>query len=79
MINIIPAIDIIDGKCVRLTRGDYESKTTYGADPVDMVKRFVDHGLTHIHAVDLNGAKEGRPLELRLLERMALVNDARIE
>ncbi len=79
MINIIPAIDIIDGKCVRLTRGDYESKTTYGADPVDMVKRFVDHGLTHIHAVDLNGAKEGRPLELRLLERMASVGDARIE
>lgn len=79
MISIIPAIDIIGGKCVRLTRGDYDTQTTYGADPVDMVKRFVDHGLTHIHAVDLNGAREGKPLELHLLEKMASVNNARIE
>ncbi len=79
MIEIIPAIDIIDGKCVRLTEGDYSRQTTYRSAPVDMVKEFVDHGMTRIHAVDLTGARLGRPDALRELEKMASVTGARIE
>ncbi|MCI9284940.1 MAG: 1-(5-phosphoribosyl)-5-[(5-phosphoribosylamino)methylideneamino]imidazole-4-carboxamide isomerase [Muribaculaceae bacterium] len=79
MIRVIPAIDIIDGKCVRLTRGDYSRQTTYDASPVDMVKRMVDSGLPHIHAVDLTGARLGRPSALGLLEKMAAVDGAVIE
>lgn len=79
-IEIIPAIDIIDGKCVRLSQGDYNAKTVYDASPVDMVKRFIDHGFTRIHAVDLDGAKAGHPCNLSTLERMASASgDARIE
>lgn len=76
---IIPAIDIIDGKCVRLTKGDYATQTTYDASPVDMVRRMVDSGLTRIHAVDLTGARQGYPDALGTLEKMASVNGARIE
>lgn len=76
---IIPAIDIIDGKCVRLTKGDYATQTTYSASPVDMVKRMVDSGFTRIHAVDLTGARLGHPDALNTLEKMAAVNDANIE
>ncbi|MDE6394988.1 MAG: 1-(5-phosphoribosyl)-5-[(5-phosphoribosylamino)methylideneamino]imidazole-4-carboxamide isomerase [Duncaniella sp.] len=76
---IIPAIDIIDGKCVRLTKGDYATQTTYDASPVDMVRRMVDSGLTRIHAVDLTGARQGYPDALGTLEKMAAVNGARIE
>lgn len=79
MIQIIPAIDIIDGKCVRLTKGDYATRTTYSASPVDMAKRFVDSGFTRIHAVDLTGARLGHPEALNVLEKMAAVNGAHIE
>ena len=78
--EIIPAIDIIDGKCVRLSQGNYNAKTVYNASPVDMVKRFVDHGFTRIHAVDLDGAKAGHPCNLTTLEKLAEASDdARIE
>lgn len=79
MIEIIPAIDIIDGKCVRLCEGDYDRQTIYRSTPVDMVKMFADHGLTRIHAVDLTGARLGRPDALRVLEKMASVADVGIE
>ncbi len=79
MIEIIPAIDIIEGKCVRLTKGDYGSVRQYDADPVDMVKRYVDSGFTRIHTVDLDGARQSAPCNLRVLERMALVDNAKIE
>lgn len=80
MTEIIPAIDIIDGKCVRLSKGDYNAKTVYDASPVDMVKRFLDYGFTRIHAVDLDGAKAGKPCNLGILEKMAVVpGDPRIE
>lgn len=69
--EIIPAIDIIEGKCVRLSKGDYNAMTVYDASPVDMVKRFADHGFTRIHAVDLDGAKAGAPRNLKTLEAMA--------
>lgn len=71
MIEIIPAIDIIGGKCVRLKRGDYSEVTEYSGDPVDMAMRFADHGLKRLHVVDLDGAREGRVVNHRVLERIA--------
>lgn len=56
MIELIPAIDVIDGKCVRLTKGDYDTKTVYG-NPIDMAKMLADKGFTRLHMVDLDGAK----------------------
>jgi phosphoribosylformimino-5-aminoimidazole carboxamide ribotide isomerase len=55
---IIPAIDIFDGKCVRLRQGDYKQKTVYGASPAEVAKQFTDAGFTFLHVVDLQGAKE---------------------
>lgn len=71
MIEIIPAIDIIDGKCVRLTKGDYEQKKIYDASPVEMAKRYEDCGVKRIHLVDLDGAKASRPVNLSTLEKIA--------
>lgn len=71
MIEIIPAIDIIDGKCVRLTRGDYAQKKEYGADPLDMALRFEDHGMHRIHLVDLDGAKQQRVVNHKIIEEIA--------
>lgn len=71
MIELIPAIDIIDGKCVRLTQGDYSSKKVYNEDPLDVAKAFEDHGLRRLHVVDLDGAREGRIINYRILERLA--------
>lgn len=59
---IIPAIDLKDGHCVRLKQGRMEDATSYGADPVEMAKRWVDAGARRLHLVDLNGAFEGRPI-----------------
>lgn len=70
MIEIIPAIDLIDGKCVRLTRGDYSTRRTYG-DPLDMALQFQDHGLRRLHMVDLDGAKAGQVVNYRILEKIA--------
>jgi phosphoribosylformimino-5-aminoimidazole carboxamide ribotide isomerase len=70
MIEIVPAIDIIDGKCVRLSEGDYSRKSEYG-DPLDMAMLFEDHGLTRLHLVDLDGAKEGKVINYKILERIA--------
>ena len=69
--HIIPAIDIIDGKCVRLTQGDYAQKKEYAADPLDMALRFEDAGLQRLHVVDLDGAREKRVVNYRVLERLA--------
>ena len=70
MIEIIPAIDIIEGKCVRLTQGDYQRKQEYG-DPLEMAKLFEDHGIKRIHLVDLDGAREKRVVNYRILEQIA--------
>lgn len=70
MIELIPAIDIIDGKCVRLTRGDYGQKKAYG-DPLEMAKKFEGHGLRRLHLVDLDGAREQRVVNYRILEQIA--------
>ena len=55
--RIIPAIDIIDGKCVRLTKGDYNTKKVYNEDPLEVAKAFEDAGIQFLHLVDLDGAK----------------------
>ncbi len=60
MIKIIPAIDLIEGKCVRLTQGDYNQKKIYDADPVAVAKRFAQAGIDRLHLVDLDGAKAGK-------------------
>lgn len=71
MIELIPAIDIIDGKCVRLTRGNYASKKIYNEDPLEVAKMFESHGLRRLHVVDLDGAREGHIINYRILERIA--------
>ena len=60
--QIYPAIDIRGGQCVRLRQGDYNQETVFGADPAEMAKRWVEQGATVLHLVDLDGAKEGRPI-----------------
>jgi phosphoribosylformimino-5-aminoimidazole carboxamide ribotide isomerase len=70
MIEVIPAIDLIGGKCVRLSQGDYRRRQEYG-DPLDMALKFEDHGLKRLHLVDLDGAREGRVVNHRVLERIA--------
>ncbi|MFI4956999.1 MAG: 1-(5-phosphoribosyl)-5-[(5-phosphoribosylamino)methylideneamino]imidazole-4-carboxamide isomerase [Gammaproteobacteria bacterium] len=65
--NIIPSIDIIDGKCVRLMQGDYEKVSVYGNAPADMAKRFRDAGATVLHVVDLEGAKNGKMTQLETI------------
>lgn len=69
--EIIPAIDIIDGKCVRLSQGDYEQKTIYKEDPLEVAKQFEDIGITRLHLVDLDGAKKGEVVNFKVLETIA--------
>jgi phosphoribosylformimino-5-aminoimidazole carboxamide ribotide isomerase len=71
MIEPIPAIDLIDGKCVRLTQGDYGSKKIYSDNPLDTARAMEDCGLRRLHVVDLDGAREGRIVNYRVLERLA--------
>lgn len=71
MIEIIPAIDMIGGKCVRLTQGDYAQKSTYYDDPLDAAKNYEAIGVRRLHLVDLDGAKAARPVNLKVLERIA--------
>lgn len=72
MIELIPAIDLIDGKCVRLTQGDYATKKVYNEDPLEVAKMFEDHGIRRLHLVDLDGARQGRIINYRVLERLAV-------
>ncbi len=69
--EIIPAIDIIDGKCVRLEQGDYDKVTLYHKDPLEVAKQFEDTGLKRLHLVDLDGAKAGSVRNWKVLERIA--------
>ena len=71
MIEIIPAIDIIDGKCVRLTQGDYNQKTVYNEDPVEVAMMFEDAGIKRLHTVDLDGARSSHVVNTRVIERIA--------
>lgn len=79
MIRILPAIDIIDGQCVRLTKGDYSTKKVYGDDPLEMAKQFEACGVEQIHVVDLDGAKEKHPMNLNQIERIKTQTKLRVE
>ena len=70
MIEIIPAIDLIDGKCVRLSQGDYDQKIVYNENPLEVAKMFADAGIRRLHLVDLDGAKAHHIVNHRVLERI---------
>ncbi|ANH60897.1 MULTISPECIES: 1-(5-phosphoribosyl)-5-[(5-phosphoribosylamino)methylideneamino]imidazole-4-carboxamide isomerase [Dokdonia] len=69
--RIIPAIDIIDGNCVRLSKGDYNTKKIYNENPLEVAKQFEAHGITHLHLVDLDGAKSKHIVNHKILEQIA--------
>lgn len=71
MIEIIPAIDLIDGKCVRLSQGDYNEKKVYNEDPLEVAKMFEDAGISRLHLVDLDGAKAKHIVNQNVLEKIA--------
>lgn len=77
--RIIPAIDIIDGKCVRLTKGDYTTQKTYSTDPVAMAKSFEDAGIAYLHLVDLDGAKSNRIINYKVLNAIASQTGLKID
>lgn len=77
--TIIPAIDIINGKCVRLTKGDYAQQKIYNENPVEVAKQFADAGLQRVHIVDLDGAKSGKIVNLGVLESIAAVTNLIID
>lgn len=77
--ELIPAIDLIDGRCVRLTQGDYAQTKIYDEDPVEVARRYADCGIRRLHIVDLDGAKAKAPCNLRVLERVATATSLDIE
>ncbi|MEO0731498.1 MAG: 1-(5-phosphoribosyl)-5-[(5-phosphoribosylamino)methylideneamino]imidazole-4-carboxamide isomerase [Bacteroidota bacterium] len=77
--HIIPAIDLIDGKCVRLTQGDYAQKKVYNEDPLAVAREFAAAGLQRLHVVDLDGARGGGIVNHRILERIAGGTDLHID
>lgn len=77
--RIIPAIDIIEGKCVRLSKGDYSTKKIYNENPLEVAKRFEDHGIKYLHLVDLDGAKSKHIVNHRILEQIASRTDLKID
>ena len=79
MVKIIPAIDLIEGRCVRLTKGDYITKKVYDGSPVDVARSYADCGVERIHLVDLDGAKKGSPQNLATLEAIASAMSCELE
>jgi len=79
MITIIPAIDIIEGKCVRLSRGDYTTQKVYNQDPLEVAKQFEVSGITRLHLVDLDGAREQRVINWKVLETLASRTELQID
>ena len=77
--RIIPAIDIIDGKCVRLTKGDYSTKKIYNEDPLEVAKEFEANGIQYLHIVDLDGAKSKNIVNHKILESIATNTDLQID
>ena len=69
MIELIPAIDIIDGKCVRLSQGDYNTQKVYNENPVEVAKEFEAHGIHRLHIVDLDGAVSRHVVNYRILKK----------
>ncbi|MDQ1096184.1 MULTISPECIES: 1-(5-phosphoribosyl)-5-[(5-phosphoribosylamino)methylideneamino]imidazole-4-carboxamide isomerase [Chryseobacterium] len=77
--KIIPAIDIIGGKCVRLSKGDYETKKVYNENPAEVAKEFEDHGIRYLHLVDLDGAKSRHIVNQKVLEKIARTTNLQID
>ncbi|MEO0576448.1 MAG: 1-(5-phosphoribosyl)-5-[(5-phosphoribosylamino)methylideneamino]imidazole-4-carboxamide isomerase [Pseudomonadota bacterium] len=77
--NIIPAIDIRDGNCVRLLYGEYDRETRYDVNAVALATRYADLGLTQLHTVDLDGARDGKPANTGLLKQMSAASDAQMQ
>ena len=77
--KIIPAIDIIDGKCVRLSKGDYSTKKVYNENPLEVAKMFESHGIQYLHLVDLDGAKAKHIVNHKILESIASKTDLKID
>ncbi len=79
MIKIIPSIDLVDGKCVRLTQGNFEEKKIYDSDPVAVAKRFAEAGIERLHLVDLDGAKAGKVINHKILEQIATETKLKVD
>ncbi|WP_370408630.1 1-(5-phosphoribosyl)-5-[(5-phosphoribosylamino)methylideneamino]imidazole-4-carboxamide isomerase [Tenacibaculum dicentrarchi] len=77
--RIIPAIDIIEGKCVRLTKGDYATKKVYNENPIEVAKEFEDNGIEYLHLVDLDGAKSQHIVNYKILEQIASKTNLKID
>jgi phosphoribosylformimino-5-aminoimidazole carboxamide ribotide isomerase len=77
--RIIPAIDIIDGKCVRLSKGDYDTKKIYNENPIEVAKEFEAHGIQYLHLVDLDGAKSKHIVNHKVLEQIASQTNLKID
>lgn len=77
--RIIPAIDIIDGKCVRLSKGDYDTKKIYNENPLEVAKSFESHGIQYLHLVDLDGAKSSKIVNHKVLEQIASKTSLKID
>lgn len=77
--RIIPAIDIIEGKCVRLSKGDYNTKRVYSEDPLEMARRFEGSGIEYLHLVDLDGAKAGEIINYRILDKISTKTNLKID
>jgi len=77
--RIIPAIDIIEGKCVRLSKGDYNTKKVYNENPLEVAKEFEDHGIQYLHLVDLDGAKSKHIVNHKILEQIATKTNLKID
>ncbi|MDG1652726.1 MAG: 1-(5-phosphoribosyl)-5-[(5-phosphoribosylamino)methylideneamino]imidazole-4-carboxamide isomerase [Flavobacteriaceae bacterium] len=77
--RIIPAIDIIEGKCVRLSKGDYDTKKIYNESPLEVAKAFEAHGIAYLHLVDLDGAKSKHIVNYKVLERLANKTSLKID
>ena len=77
--RIIPAIDIIDGKCVRLTKGDYNTKKVYNENPLEVAKEFEANGIQYLHLVDLDGAKSKHIVNHKILESIASKTNLKVD
>ncbi|MBZ4035162.1 1-(5-phosphoribosyl)-5-[(5-phosphoribosylamino)methylideneamino]imidazole-4-carboxamide isomerase [Flavobacterium sp. 17A] len=77
--RIIPAIDIIEGKCVRLSKGDYDTKIIYNENPLEVAKSFETHGIEYLHLVDLDGAKSSKIVNYKILEQIATQTSLKID
>ncbi|MEE4178349.1 MAG: 1-(5-phosphoribosyl)-5-[(5-phosphoribosylamino)methylideneamino]imidazole-4-carboxamide isomerase [Bacteroides sp.] len=78
-IKLIPAIDLIDGQCVRLTKGDFANKKVYNSDPLKQARIFEEAGIEHLHLVDLSGAQAGKPMHSGVLEKICQGTNLKVD